>query len=80
MPLGGLGIPRPSMQGERNTQATLTWAQVHDMRREYTAGNTTYRKLAGKHHISATMVALIIRNQRWTDHTYTPQLQPTGPR
>lgn len=80
MPLGGPGIPRPSIQGERNTQAALTWVQVRSMRSEYTTGDTTYRKLASKHNISATMVALIIRNQRWTDPAYTPRLNPTGPR
>jgi DNA-binding GntR family transcriptional regulator len=66
------GAPVPSMRGENNAQAVLTWEKVHIIRREYAAGATTQRQLAERFGVSRRAVYAILRNIKWHDPAYTP--------
>lgn len=71
MPLGGPGVPRPSMQGERHPMRVLTWDRVRSIRQEYAAGGVTQRKLAGKYGVSPPTIHQILHNTLWHDPAYT---------
>lgn len=66
------GAPVPSMRGENNAQAVLTWAQVRSIREEYIPGSTTHKGLAEKYGVSRKTVARILANIKWIDPDYTP--------
>lgn len=61
-----------SKKGESNPQSKLNWERVGEIRREAKEGKLSWGKLAKKHGVSSTMISMIVRNEKWYDHNYTP--------
>jgi len=70
--MGSDGAPRPGQQGERNSQAVLTWEKVRGIRQERTTSNTPYRVLADKYGVSLSAIRHVVHNTQWIDPSYTP--------
>lgn len=52
-------------KGERHNLAKLTDNQVRAIRKEYTQGDTSHRKLAKKHGVAHQTIGRILRGKNW---------------
>lgn len=55
----------PILRGEDSPSSKLTWAQVVELRRLYTAGGETYQTLGERYGISKVAVGNIIKGKSW---------------
>lgn len=60
---------RDDRKGEKHPCAKLTWPQVKEIRRGYTAGEASLRELGLKFSVDKTAVYLIVRDKTWKDPT-----------
>lgn len=60
--------PRP---GESNPRATLTDAQVAEVRQRYAAGGVTQQELADEYETSRGAIGNAVRNRTWTGSGYS---------
>lgn len=60
-----LGRSRNSMPGEKNHKAKLTAADVAEIRRRYSAGQTTHKELAAAFSVAETTIAFITQRRTW---------------
>lgn len=71
------GTPSPTIRGEGNPQAVLTWPIVRSIRKERAEHGTTYRELAAKHGVSLSAIRHVVYNTQWVSPTYTPPARRT---
>lgn len=51
--------------GEANPNASLTWADVREIRRRYAAGDTSYRALADEFGVTHRTIGMVVRGESW---------------
>lgn len=73
----GRSKPRGYQGGESNPFAKANWEMVEKIRKEYSLGKTTHRKLACKYKIGRSTVGAILKNQSWINSQHpNPQILP----
>jgi group I intron endonuclease len=58
-------------RGDQHWIAKLTWAEVTQMRQDYSLGHISYSALAERYNLTRSAIAHIIQGKKWLDPNYT---------